>query len=319
MTHTLTFFILSLILIFSLGYKAQRIGLCMVRGVEQATRGNFSFILAILFSGAFAWIAMLILQFNQTSVHFGTYQASIYSILGGFLFGLGAAFNQGCGVSTISRLVKGHSSMIATVLGWFIGWILLSDYAQSIPHQKLSFDLTHQTFLLMGFSIILLGLILKFDKSNRQLWFDLFIIGFMASLIFLYEPKWTPSGLLKDVSLSIWKMDDTTWPQITRFILILFLMLGMFIAAVRQGDLKPRRYSLFRYLGHLAAGTLMGIGAVLAGGGNDAQLLIALPSLSPAGFASIFFMISGIFIGLKFADWLKTKLEQLNSSSLKPH
>tara|TARA_R110001583_G_scaffold154593_1_gene306285 strand:- start:1231 stop:1395 length:165 start_codon:yes stop_codon:yes gene_type:complete len=42
----------------------------------------------------------------------------------------------------------------------------------------------------------------------------------------------------------------------------------------------------------------MGVGASLAHGGNDTQLLLALPALTPAGFTAILSMVAGIWIGL---------------------
>ena len=48
-------------------------------------------------------------------------------------------------------------------------------------------------------------------------------------------------------------------------------------------------------LRHSSAGVLMGIGAALAGGGNDSQLLLALPSLSFAGLATVLSILCGIY------------------------
>lgn len=42
----------------------------------------------------------------------------------------------------------------------------------------------------------------------------------------------------------------------------------------------------------------MGIGASLALGGNDTQLLLALPTFSPGGVVSVLGMLAGIWIGL---------------------
>ena len=48
----------------------------------------------------------------------------------------------------------------------------------------------------------------------------------------------------------------------------------------------------------IVAGTFMGIGASLALGGNDTQLLLALPALSPAGMVTVLGMLVGIWSGL---------------------
>ena len=49
----------------------------------------------------------------------------------------------------------------------------------------------------------------------------------------------------------------------------------------------------------------MGMGASLAVGGNDSQLLLALPAFSPAGFVAVFSMLVGIWAGLYIKDKLK--------------
>ena len=43
----------------------------------------------------------------------------------------------------------------------------------------------------------------------------------------------------------------------------------------------------------------MGVGAAIASGGNDSQLLLSLPSLSPAGVATVLSMLVGIYTGRK--------------------
>lgn len=304
MNEEMIFFIFAVILISTVGYLAQRVGLCMVKGVKEASVGKPSFLFAILCSGSFAWVAMFLLQFTAIDVHFGAYEASIYSFLGGLLFGLGAAFNDGCGVSTISRLMRGQSVMVATITGWLIGWVLFTDYAQHIKPQALSFDLGFQQIILFVFSLIILAVVYKMKEKNKIVWRDMLMIGLIASLIFLYEPKWTPSGLLKDVGISLWAENATIWPSVNRFILMFCLMLGMLISTIHTKTFKLTFYSIPRYLSHLSAGILMGIGAVVAGGGNDSQLLIALPSLSPAGFSTIFSIIVGIFIGNQVTRWI---------------
>jgi hypothetical protein len=48
----------------------------------------------------------------------------------------------------------------------------------------------------------------------------------------------------------------------------------------------------------LWGGVMMGAGASLCLGGNDAQLLTALPVFSPAGILTVVFMIAGITLGM---------------------
>ena len=126
-------------------------------------------------------------------------------------------------------------------------------------------------------------------------------IGAMASIVFLYEPKWTPSGLLKDLGLALWTGDQSGWPSVERFMLMAALLGGMVIAA-----LSTRAFNLslagWRVLSrHLTAGVLMGVGAAVASGGNDSQLLLGLPAFSPAGLATVLSMLVGIYFGRRGA------------------
>src|SRR5207249_6418247 len=43
------------------------------------------------------------------------------AVLGGFLFGLGAAINGGCAYSTMARFVDGDGRMLAAILGFVAG------------------------------------------------------------------------------------------------------------------------------------------------------------------------------------------------------
>jgi uncharacterized membrane protein YedE/YeeE len=83
------------------------------------------FLAAILLSGSFAWLPFLVAKVSLDHSMFVSYQATWFSVIGGVLFGLGAAVNHGCGVSTVSRLVRGETAMLATILGWLTGWVLL--------------------------------------------------------------------------------------------------------------------------------------------------------------------------------------------------
>jgi uncharacterized membrane protein YedE/YeeE len=125
-------FILALLCIFLLGYLAQTTGLCMVRGVKEAKSGSPMFIVAIVFSGSLAWVSMALGSVVEERLLFTAFWPSLFSLFGGFLFGIGAAINSGCGVSTVSRLARGEVVMLATILGWFVAWLL---FAPVLPNE----------------------------------------------------------------------------------------------------------------------------------------------------------------------------------------
>lgn len=104
------------------------------------------------------------------------------------------------------------------------------------------------------------------------------------------------------MSLSTWHSDDAKWPKPSRFLLVCILILGMFVAAKLKGSFLLQKVAFGAGSKHFAVGCLMGVGAVMAKGGNDTQLLVAMPSLSLNGFAAVASMVVGIYVGLRVIE-----------------
>jgi len=296
-----------LILVFVIGVLSQSIGLCMVRGVNEFKSGKPEFLVAILLSGVLAWVAIIFSSYVGTPTNFKSHELDIWFAVGGGLFGLGAAFNQGCGVSTLSKLSRGDVNMLFTIAGWLIGWLALSFWNPAITYNE--FSNSHELFflILVGLTIILLIWALAGGKNRRTLWLTMMSIGLIGGFVFLYDPKWPPSGLLHKVSHAIVNPDQTLWPPIESYLLFLSLLMGMFVAAWHTQRFLLVLSSWRELLVHLSAGCLMGVGASLALGGNDTQLLLALPTFSPAGGVAIVGMLIGIWAGLFVRKKLFTK------------
>jgi uncharacterized membrane protein YedE/YeeE len=280
----------------------------MVKGVNEWREGNKEFLLAILFSGILAWVAILFAHYVDIPLKFRTYQISGWFIFGGLLFGIGTAFNQGCGVSTLGKLVRGDSNMIATIIGWLIGWTILAQWQPKIEVMKNPLPDNITYLLLMIGSLALIIWTYFGNKQRKTLWFSMMGIGLLAGFIFLYEPKWPPSGLLNQLSIALTSGSEKNWPTIEQYLLFIALLLGMFLAAWRTNKFLFVPLNLKRWVEHLFAGTLMGIGASLAVGGNDSQLLLALPAFSPAGLGAVAGILAGIFWGLLAREKLIIKV-----------
>ena len=300
-------FILSLFFIFLLGHLAQTTGLCMVKGVKEAITGKPVFLISILLSGSFVWLAIAAAHLLGQSVNSNTQFPTMLSVFGGFVFGLGAAFNGGCGVSTISRFSRGQVMMTATMLGWLVSWLLFAELLTGHAGKGYTILPSVHMALLISLSVILLIVAFKSEANVRKLWLSMLGIGVMGGLVFIYEPHWTPSGLLKSMGLSVWNGHDGSWPRVERFYLFLCLMLGMLVAAIATKSFHFERVIKLKLLKHFLAGLLMGVGAVMAVGGNDSQLLVALPSLSLAGIVTVASMVVGIYLGTILISMQKSK------------
>ncbi|MBU2923438.1 YeeE/YedE thiosulfate transporter family protein [Colwellia sp. 4_MG-2023] len=290
-------FISVFICVCFLGYLAQTTGLCMVRGVNEWQAGNKEFLLAIIFSGVLAWVGAYFSQFFDIKFTFWTHALSGWFVLGGFIFGLGAALNKSCGVSTLSRLARGDSRMFATILGWFVGWVLLACWPPKIEvvRSSLPGEISYIPLILITIAITIWGLV--GDKKRKKLWFGMMGIGLLSGFIFLYQPQWPPSVLLQQISLALINGQNNNWPLIEQYLFFIAMLLGMFLAAWRTKRFNFIPANVSYLAKHLFAGTLMGVGASIAMGGNSVQLLLALPTLSPSGFGAVAGMLLGIWGG----------------------
>jgi len=288
----------ALILVCIIGYLAQTIGLCMVRGVNEWKNGKPEFLLALLLSGVLAWVAMVYSYYSSTPTQFRTYDFNIWFALGGIIFGFGTAFNQGCGVSTLSKLSRGDFKMIFTIIGWIIGWTILAQWNPTTNHVKVIFSSKITLGVLVSISIALLIWAFTGDKKRKKLWLTMMTIGLIGGFVFLFDPKWTPSGLLHKISHAVINTDNTLWPPIESYFIFLSLIVGMLVAAWHTKRFEVIRCNWKQCTLHLMAGTCMGVGASLALGGNDSQLLLALPTLSPGGITAVLGMLTGIGFGL---------------------
>ena len=116
--------IFAIALALVLGFAAHRASVCTVRAVaEIMSSASGSIFLSIGKSMLWAW-ALMIPVFALTPAA-GTglagWSLTGIAVLGGFLFGLGAAVNGGCAYSTMARFVDGDGKMLATIIGFAVG------------------------------------------------------------------------------------------------------------------------------------------------------------------------------------------------------
>ena len=75
--------------------------------------------LAIAWSAAVAGTLTLVLDLAPAAASIRT--PFLFALVGGFVFGVGAALNRGCSLSTLQRLADGEMSMLVTLAGLVLG------------------------------------------------------------------------------------------------------------------------------------------------------------------------------------------------------
>ncbi|WP_306169007.1 YeeE/YedE thiosulfate transporter family protein [Halomonas sp. MMSF_3323] len=291
--------LVSLLLAVALGWLAQRTGLCMVRAVQGIRMWRPGLLLTIVGCGVWFWLASpLFIHFPLGEV-LRRHAIGWPFAVGGLLFGLAAAVNHGCSISTLSALARGQWHMLATILGWVLGWWMLYLGAPDISYTRLATIFTPAWWLVLSIVAVSLLAIWRLSPAHRRIYAGVMVFGAVGGLLGVLEPLWSPSQLIRDVTERPLAMDmAVAWPSLGRVLISVAILAGMLVAA--RAHFRPGEYqgSLGRWMKHLLAGILMGIGASLALGGNDLQLLIALPAGSPGAVVALACMIAGIWIGL---------------------
>ena len=278
-----------------IGYTAQVTGLCMVRGVSDWIRGRRLRLTAILMAGVWIYLFTPLLDYHDHSF-LAVYPFHWSIPLGGFVFGVGAAINGACSISTATRLSSGDLRMVLTILGWLAGWVLLI-VADVEPDLRRT---TYQLGLLPWFAVgaLVLASILVYWKFRYRwrMWSGIMLVGIFAGALFLYEPAWSPSDFVRDGGLNL-MTGTSSPPSLSRALILVAMLLGMTVGAWRFGRFRWVLPAAGETGKHLGSGLLMGIGSALALGGNDFQLLLALPALSPASLSALAGMLAGIWLG----------------------
>lgn len=188
--------------------------------------------------------------------------------------------------------------MVLTMLGWLAGWVVLimTDVEPDLRRT------TYQLGLLPWFAVatLVLASILIYWKFRYRwrMWSGIMLVGISAGCLFLYEPAWSPSDFVRDAGLNL--MTGTSPPpSFLRALILLTMLLGMTVGAWRFGRFRWVLPASGEIGKHLGSGLFMGAGSALALGGNDFQLLLALPALSLASLSALTGMLAGIWLGIR--------------------
>lgn len=311
--------VLAFALVMAIGFAAHRASLCTVKAVaEVITSGTghmfMSFAKAVLWaiaiSGAFALADGSGAAMAQRLPHG-------IALAGGFLFGVGAAFNGGCSLSTLQRLADGYLTMLATLIGMIagiLGWTYLDlrfvvSVVRTVPSNWRNLGVYAVPLMgLLGLWALWecarlwrgrdrgLALPARVAADSYRLSVASAILGIGAGLLYKLEGAWTYTGFLRGLSLS-WLAAGTP-PPASLGLFAAALLAGMVASSWQRGTFSLRWEGQRAGLRHFAAGLMMGVGGALIPGGNDTLILVAIPTLSPWALVTYFSLLAGVAAGL---------------------
>lgn len=308
--------LLSLGLAAVLGFAAHRASICTVRAVAEILSTGSAYCLASFGKSVF-WVLAIIVPLIWLNPSLATsmngFALSASSLIGGFVFGAGAALNGGCAFSTLARLAEGHLRMLVTLGGFALGVLISVEALSSVPLSRpvLSAPLIGSlaphagavVFLLWGWALWELRRLWLTRPSKlpfRELVFvrqyrlstAAALMGLANGLLYLFHGAWTYTGALRQGVEGL--VTATQAPAPIRLSLFAAVFLGMLLSTWQRGSFCLRWRPRMGWSVNVLAGVLMGTGAVLIPGGNDALILYGIPSFSSHALPAYLAMLGGI-------------------------
>lgn len=314
---------ISLLCAMLIGFAAHRASLCNVRAVAELLNSGSSHMLRSLMQ-AVLWMAtlggVLTLVFGVSTHSVGTRTPAIWALAGGWIFGLGAALNGGCSLSTLHRLADGEIGMAATLIGLGLGvlsWPSLATLGPlpaltSVPSPWLRWpDLAPWALLaLLAWTVWRLralhrqarrstasGWVARMLAPSYPLAAGAALLGLGGGWLFAMQGPWSYSGFVRELLLH--RQEGTPQPATFHALLVMALVGGMAASAWQRGSVRWRRPGgALPWARHAVGGALMGLGAAMLPGGNDTLLLAALPQLTTTAAMAYASLLLGIATGL---------------------
>lgn len=322
-----------------IGFASHRASLCNVRAVVEVMCCRSAFMLGCM-ARAMLWMAalasLLVWLFDTPTAVVLTQRSLAWAVLGGLLFGVGAAVNGGCSLSTLHRLVNGELGMLLTLVGFAAGvglWTLLSPAAPTAalvpapsPWQQGSSLAPWARAALAAWALFEARRLWQLARSSagvtwRQrllspsyhLSVAAILLGLSGGFLYAVEGAWSYTNYLRGTVGHLFGQAPAPTPW--HGLLVAALLLGMWLSAAQRRaiTLQPPR-DAGQALRHLLAGLLMGAGAALIPGGNDTLLLSSLPALSLTAGSAYAAMLLAIAAVLRFQQALGLPLPELRCS-----
>ncbi len=286
-------------LMFLIGYASQRAGVCMVRAVREVIeRRRVHRLAGFALAASAAMVVMGLAEWlgaNPFMTILGTAPDAL-AVAGGVLFGLGSLLAGNCAMGLLAGLTQGELWRTGAIAAMFVAALLLgpemSSAALMLPARApVPSALTGHVVLALTLGGTVGGLAATYIyrrigwKRLKGGWSPLIamgVVGTASGLLFAADRQWVYTSRIAGIAYG------ESWELGAMFGLAA-LLAGMTAATVIGGTFRFRAGSVRQWLSALAGGLLMGAGATLVPGGNDAMLFTGVPLLLPnllVGYAS---------------------------------
>jgi toxin CptA len=305
--------VLAIVLAFVAGFALQRGGICAVAAVhELVSEGRSARFVSFLECAAWALIGLLIAHVaGWMSVSAWPQQTSLtMAALGGAVFGAGALLNGACAFGSAARFAAGEVSFLALIPGFVLGAAAgmgVGWGADMTPEAPAALALRGAGFavLTLALTVFLVWRLWSAWRAAPTLvqtrtalaerdWHPalaMAVIAFANVALLLIVFAWPYTTLLVDFAFAR-GMD-----LVARTIIVIVFLAGAWWGAQSAERFAIRNADWRTYAARFGGGVLMGFGAALIPGGNDAHVLLGLPLLQPAAFVAYAMMVCVIALG----------------------
>ena len=295
-------------LLFLIGYASQRSGVCMVRAVREVIeRRRVHRLAGFTLAAASAMLVMGLAELLGASPFTTILGAppDLLAVAGGVLFGLGSLLAGHCAMGLLASLTTGKLWRSASIAAMVVATLLLgpdmSGAALMLPARSpLPSPLTGHA----GVALTVGGTMAMFAGIyiHRRLgwhmprggWSPIIamsLVGAASGMLFALDRHWVYTSRIAEIAYGRLVAPGT-------LLGLLVLVAGMVSAAVAGSTFRLVRGGRRQWIRAALGGLLMGIGATLVPGGNDAMLFTGVPLLLPNLLAGYIAFIATLFAGL---------------------
>lgn len=275
-------------LVFIAGYGTQRGSICVVAAArEWVDDRRFTRLTGFMLCAMSALAVMALhnaVGGNVFSLYTGLAITPL-TLAGSVIFALGAWLNRRCSLGTVAELAAGDMTRLATIGGFIAGsWATWRIAGQAMGAEIPSPMLMLPPWLPLAVGAagaLLLGLWLKrqlAEAPRPRFWspiVTMLVIGTASGGLFCLDQEWPYTTLLNEIA----RGEADELPKRLAFFGV--LLLGAAVAAWRGALFRLRLGTAREWPRALSGGLIMGGGAALVPGGNDAMLLTGIPLLLP--------------------------------------
>jgi uncharacterized membrane protein YedE/YeeE len=299
-----------------IGFAVHRASLCNVKAVAELLTSQRAHMLGSFFKTMFWVIAVtFVIEFflhpvSARPLHLWGF--SLRALVGGFVFGVGAAVNGGCALGTLGRLGSGELRMLLTLLGLLAG-LAGGGYAQVrrwLPAPEgVDLGLSMSPVL----AIVVTAILFLWTLWELwQLWRKRDPASTWREQVLSPGYRLSTAALLLGVANGVlfalfgsWAYTRTARTAVNHVVMgrpgpepLYWLLFAALLAGVVLSSLTNKSFSFDPRLLNLLGGILMGVGVTLTPGGNDVLILHSIPGGSPHALPAYGALLVGTAAGL---------------------